>query len=402
MGLSDTRAEDVLQQALLQAWLALGRATEVRDLKPWLYRIVHNTAVNAMRSAGENHGELTDAVHEEAALAASSELDRRVAVREALTDVAALPQMQRQAIFLTAVDGQTHDEVANALGISHGALRGLLYRARATLRSAAAALTPPQLIEWASRGSGSGGPTAERIAELSAGGGAAGISGLLLKGAVVAVTAGAVASGAAVVEHRELGHARQARERTASSPAAGSARGASSAFAVLSAGTSAQRLFVGDPPRGGRSRRHSGAGHGGRGPHTPDGGERRGGSQDVHRGEERPSAGTDAKRLQEDQHAGGASGRTDGSAAPVDGDRGGTAGGSGGQGGGKGSGGSIESAGAGGSGAGSGSDAGGSAQTSPGSAAPVATDEAPVAQSGAVDSEKPDRGRGEQGSGSES
>ena len=99
-----------------------------------------------------------------------SNLERKIAVREALTDVAALPQMQRQAIFLTAVDGQSHDEVASALGISEGALRGLLYRARATLRSAAAALTPAPLLKWASGGSGTAGPTAERLAELTAAG----------------------------------------------------------------------------------------------------------------------------------------------------------------------------------------------------------------------------------------
>lgn len=199
MQLADARAEDVLQQAFLQAWMAFARGTEVRDVRPWLYRIVHNAAVNVMRGAAESHGELTEAMQAKAALTGESNLQRTMAVREALTDVAALPQMQQQAIFLTAVDGQTHDEVATVLGISEGALRGLLYRARASLRAAAAALTPPPLLEWAARGADSAGPTADRLAELSAGGGAAGMTGLLMKGAVVAVTAGAVASGATVV-----------------------------------------------------------------------------------------------------------------------------------------------------------------------------------------------------------
>src|SRR2546428_5922958 len=58
VGVSDSPAEDVVQQALLQAWLALVRGTEVRDLKPWLYRIAHNTAVNAICGSGERHLEL--------------------------------------------------------------------------------------------------------------------------------------------------------------------------------------------------------------------------------------------------------------------------------------------------------------------------------------------------------
>src|ERR1700733_4616285 len=205
MRLSETRAEDVLQQALMQAWIALSRGAAVHDVRAWLYRIVHNVAVNAMRGpAGEVHGELTQAVQDRAGLAGVSNLERTIAMRDALGDVAALPRMQQQAIFLTAVDGQSHDEVAGVLGISEGALRGLLSRARSPLRSPPAALTPPPILAWASAGAGSGGPTAERFAELSAGGGAAGGAGLLLKGAVVAVTAGAVATGANVlsVHHR--------------------------------------------------------------------------------------------------------------------------------------------------------------------------------------------------------
>src|SRR5437763_16629847 len=49
--LPEARAEDALQQALLQAWLALQRGDEVRDARAWLYRLVRHTALNAMRSS---------------------------------------------------------------------------------------------------------------------------------------------------------------------------------------------------------------------------------------------------------------------------------------------------------------------------------------------------------------
>ena len=215
MRLSDAGAEDVLQHALLQAWLALAGGTEVREVRPWLYSIVHNAAVNAMRGRPASHAELADAMHAGTA-GSASELDRRIAVGEALAEVAALPRMQGQAIFLTAVDGQSHEEVANTLGITDGALRGLLYRARATLRSAAAAVTPQPLIEWASGGSGASVPTAE----LSGAGGAFGATGLLLKGAVVAVTAGALATSAAVVQH----HRHASAGRVGGAPATAVAR----------------------------------------------------------------------------------------------------------------------------------------------------------------------------------
>jgi RNA polymerase sigma factor (sigma-70 family) len=206
MGLADARAEDVLQQSLLQAWLALERGVEVRDPRPWLYRIVHNTAVNHVRSSREDLTLLADAPGIRAAWTpAESELERRSAVRDTLTDVAALPQMQREAILLSAVAGQSHEEVASVLGVTPGAVRGLLYRARATLRAAAAAITPQPLINWACSVGGPG-PAADRLAEVSASAGAAGMAGVLVKGAAVAVTAAVVVAGAAVTHHRSPAH----------------------------------------------------------------------------------------------------------------------------------------------------------------------------------------------------
>jgi RNA polymerase sigma factor (sigma-70 family) len=209
MGISDARAEDVLQQALLAAWLALERGVEVRELRPWLYRIVHNSAVNTLRRAKDDHGPLLDWESGASAAAAEADLEHRLAVQDTLADVADLPRMQREAILLSAVAGRSHDEVADMLGVTDGAVRGLLYRARATLRSAAAALTPPPLIGWACGVGGAGaGSTGERLAELSVPAGAAGMVGVLAKSAAVALTAAVVVAGAAVAPiHRHRGHA---------------------------------------------------------------------------------------------------------------------------------------------------------------------------------------------------
>lgn len=264
MQLADARAEDVLQQAFMQAWMAFARGTEVREVRPWLYRIVHNAAVSVLRGAPDALCELTESTQAAAALAGDSELQRKMAVREALAHVAALPQMQQQAIFLTAVDGQSNDEVAGVLGISQGALRGLLYRARASLRSAAAALTPPPLLEWAARSADTAGPTAERAAELSAGGGAAGIAGLLLKGAIVAVTAGAVATGATVVNSHRRADGATAQRSSAAGLAAATAQRQPAASGVppvpMYGARSGLSEGSGRARRHAHRRRHDGAG----------------------------------------------------------------------------------------------------------------------------------------------
>jgi RNA polymerase sigma factor (sigma-70 family) len=216
IGLSDARAEDVLQQALLQAWLALERGSDVRAPKAWLYRTVHNTAVNVLRSPRDDDGALDDRAQVDTSPSAESAFERRIAVRETLRDVAALPQMQRDAILLTAIDGRSHAEIASALGVTHGAVRGLLYRARTTLRDAAAAVMPQPALLWASVLLGRMAPTASRLADLSAPGGNADFGGVLAKGAALAATAAALAvgtgieSGCARAWHRPL-HRRRER-----------------------------------------------------------------------------------------------------------------------------------------------------------------------------------------------
>ena len=195
LGLSEPRAEDVLQQALLKAWVALQGGAEVRELRPWLYRIVHNTAVNALRAPEERLRAAEPPALELAA--AQPEIEHRLAAQAALTDVAALPPMQREALLMSAVDGRSHEEVASALGVSQGAVRGLLYRARSALRDAAAAIVPPPVIAWALGGASRMAPTATRLAELS---GPAGgdMGGAVLKCAAVCATA-ALAAGAVIV-----------------------------------------------------------------------------------------------------------------------------------------------------------------------------------------------------------
>jgi hypothetical protein len=161
---------------------------------------VHNAAVNTLRSAPERKLTFVDLdSHSLEGAVTESVLEQRLAAREALTDVASLPPMQREAILMSAVDGRSHDEVAGALGITSGAVRGLLYRARATLRGAAAALVPPPLVMWASRSGGVVSPAAISLGRLS-GSSTGELGSMLAKGAVLAAGA-AVAAGAVLVPH---------------------------------------------------------------------------------------------------------------------------------------------------------------------------------------------------------
>lgn len=200
--LPNDRAEDALQQALMQAWVALQRGAEVSDVRSWLYRIVHNAALNMLRVSGYDYCTLNESLS--GADAPQADLDRRIAVREALAGLAALPQMQREALLRTAVEGASHAQAATDLGITETALRGLVYRARATLRAAATAVTPPPLVAVAVSAGTRSTPFVESFAGAGASGSSAGLAGLLLKGGAVVMTAGTFATGIGIAHrHRK-------------------------------------------------------------------------------------------------------------------------------------------------------------------------------------------------------
>src|SRR5215211_2367673 len=190
--LPEARAEDALQQALLAAWTALERGDEVRELRAWLYRIVHNTALNALRVSGYDYEELAGTLR--LAGGGEEELERRAVVRQTLASLAALPERQREALLRTAVSGFSPEEVARDLGISGNAMRQLVHRARVSMRAAATALTPLPVVTAAASGSRSA-PLVDRLAELAAGAAPAGAAATLAKAGTAVVLAGGALTG---------------------------------------------------------------------------------------------------------------------------------------------------------------------------------------------------------------
>ena len=189
--LSEPLAEDVLQATFVRAWQALGSGTEVRELRPWLYRIAHNQAVNALRAAGPAESELSQTIAAPQATAAPDvAAERSETLRSTLRGIGELPDRQRAALVAVAVADRPHADVAAELGLSDGALRQLLLRARTALRAAATALTPYPVVSWLSAGSE---VSAARVAEVAAGAGGIGVA---FKAGAAVLAAGAVVAGA--------------------------------------------------------------------------------------------------------------------------------------------------------------------------------------------------------------
>lgn len=207
----EARAEEVVQTAFLNAWNSLTSGTEVRDLKPWLYRIVNNGAINALQRAEYSDAPLIEAsdfrMGPEAAYEQSEEL------RLTVENIGGLPERQREALLAVAVDGRAHADVARELGVSDAGVRQLVRRARVQLRAAATAITPIPLAIWLADGAFAGGGAAAGGATAAGGvtagstaagtaAGSAALGGALKTGAVVASVAAVAAGGTEVVEKR--------------------------------------------------------------------------------------------------------------------------------------------------------------------------------------------------------
>lgn len=188
----EDRAEDVVQQAFLNAHGAMRSSDVDIQLRPWLYRITHNAGLNVLRAA-RSEDELDERMSAAGAdVPESAEIHERL--HDALSAISRLPQPQRDALTLRAVEGRSHAEIAAALGVSAGAARQHLHRARVTVRAAVSAVTPYGLIARFAM-AGGGDPAAAAIASGAGASATAGLGLTVTKIGAGVLAAGAIATG---------------------------------------------------------------------------------------------------------------------------------------------------------------------------------------------------------------
>jgi len=264
--LSDTLAEDVVQATFINAWSSLRTGTDVRELRPWLYRIAHNAAINALKKVGEAMEEVPESIGGFATEPAA-ELERRDEMQRALTSIAALPSRQRTALLAVAVDGRAHSDVAQELGLTDGAVRQLVHRARTTLRGGITAITPVPVLHLLLASSGDS--TVARVAEVAAGAGSAGAASVSLKAGAAAVLAtGALVTGGPQLADVVRPADKPAAAERASTPTTSASRSArASTIAQVTPAVVAPlaaRAVTSTPAGTGRSSSSSTADHSGR------------------------------------------------------------------------------------------------------------------------------------------
>ena len=133
-------AEDLVQDAFIQALDKIDSFDTTRPFAPWFFRILTNRGLNARQSrALRTVSEIPEdaASHGESPETSAERVDLRDRLREA---VAALPERQQQIVQLFEIDGWTSSEIAATLGIADGTVRWHVHEARRILREALAPL----------------------------------------------------------------------------------------------------------------------------------------------------------------------------------------------------------------------------------------------------------------------
>jgi RNA polymerase sigma factor (sigma-70 family) len=140
--------EDVVQDTLARAFVALKTLEEGAPLRAWLFRIAHNRALDFLRSRTIRAAEPLEAAAEKADAEAPDPLEvlmREEAVRTAVSRFAELPTVQRSVVILKDVLDHSLEEIAELLDTTVNAVKAHLARGRARLKQINAQ-APPQPV----------------------------------------------------------------------------------------------------------------------------------------------------------------------------------------------------------------------------------------------------------------
>ena len=138
-------AADIAQEVWIQIFRALPSYRGESQFSTWAHRIAVNRTLNALRKT-KRLASIETEVNEDSA---SFEPDTdRSFIAQSIEEAAAKLSPGARAVFmLHDVEGYTHEEIANELGITTGGSKSQLFKARAKLRKLLAHLLDVEDVE---------------------------------------------------------------------------------------------------------------------------------------------------------------------------------------------------------------------------------------------------------------
>ena len=126
-------ADDIVSDTFVRVWLARGRIRE-GTVKSYLFSIARN-AYRDLQRRGWRRTPL-DEKGADARISAHAQLEQKEEVRAVLAALQQLPEVDRAALLMRALDNMPYEEIAAALDITASTARVKVHRARARLMEA--------------------------------------------------------------------------------------------------------------------------------------------------------------------------------------------------------------------------------------------------------------------------
>jgi RNA polymerase sigma-70 factor, ECF subfamily len=125
-------AEDAVQETFLKIHRAAGTYSGEASFSTWLYRILVNTCYDVLRKRKRRGAEapMDDAISADRPAAAVDDA-KRITLRKLL---AGLPEQRRSVFTLFEIEGLSHAEIGEVLGITEGNSKWILFATKKQLQ----------------------------------------------------------------------------------------------------------------------------------------------------------------------------------------------------------------------------------------------------------------------------
>jgi RNA polymerase sigma-70 factor, ECF subfamily len=125
---SATDAEDLVQIAFLKLFDQLSRKTEIHNLRSWLYRVVHNQAIDQVRRRGKHDSAVEEWLARQERMPATGSTEDKLIQRQRIAiSLQSLNERERHCLRLRA-EGLSYKEIGEVLAISAKAVSVYLAR----------------------------------------------------------------------------------------------------------------------------------------------------------------------------------------------------------------------------------------------------------------------------------
>ena len=126
-------AEDATQEVFLRVWQQLPGFRGDSQFSTWLHTVATRTAIDVWRKLKRHSDHDDDSALD--MMAAPDRAETGVHQRDLETGISRLPDQARAVFVLFALEGYTHQEIAESLDIAVGSSKSQYHRARQLLRS---------------------------------------------------------------------------------------------------------------------------------------------------------------------------------------------------------------------------------------------------------------------------